>query len=109
VLLGLLILVALSGGFVRSLGGDFLVVQWLYLGTRIVFKSAPRHRLAVYVLLFACLIELVQLVFSGQIPNSLLFQLTLGTTFHWLDLLMYALGVLVIYFIDDMVCLRFLR
>ena len=97
---GFLVAVAFSGGVVRSLGGDFLVVQWLYLSVRILFRRISSYMAAIGVVVFAFIVEFVQLIFASYIPDTLFFRLTVGSTFHTLDLLMYGLGTLFIVTIE---------
>lgn len=84
----------LNDAFVRPHLGDFLVVMLLHFAIRTVV-AARIGRVALGVFTFAVLVELGQAMGAISwlgLERSLTAQLILGSTFQWLDLLMYALG-----------------
>jgi hypothetical protein len=88
--------------FVRHLLGDFLVVMLIYHFIKSFYKISPLI-LVISVFLFACGVEMLQyLQFSdllglrrGGIPSILI-----GTSFSWLDILMYFLGCITSFCVD---------
>jgi hypothetical protein len=84
--------------FVRPYFGDLLVVILIYCTIKSFIDSAP-IKTAVAVFIFACLIEvsqyyhLVQLLGWGRSSTA---TTVMGTFFSFVDILMYALGTLVI-------------
>lgn len=86
--------------FVRGHMGDWLVVQFIYLIGRFWISFKRRYYLAVGVLLFAFLVEVFQGITAGSIPHTLAIDLTLGSTFDFIDLIAYILGVATVLIID---------
>ena len=88
--------------FLRPVFGDFLVVILIYFFIRI-FSRIESPKLALGVFIFACLVEIGQLI---GIMNILGLQknnatdLTLGSTFDWIDILAYATGCVASMMID---------
>ena len=97
-LVELLIAVFIDDSIIRPYGGDFLVVMLIYCFIR-SFLRIPVLKLAFSVLLFSYILEvcqyfrLVKLLGLGQ---STVLRVSLGTTFEWVDLLAYTLGILVV-------------
>lgn len=88
--------------FIRAYGGDFLVVILIYTAWKVVWNSEP-YRLAWGVLVFAVLVELAQylnITDHLQLGADSVARVVVGTSFSWLDILMYALGCLAIYVVD---------
>lgn len=82
--------------FVRPFGGDFLVVILLYCFVK-GFWDAPDLKVAVAVLLFAYLIEVLQYFHIVKIlglEHSKVATIVIGNAFEWTDILAYTLGVL---------------
>jgi len=83
---------------VRPYFGDLLVVILIYCAIKTFIDSAP-VKTAIAVFIFACLIEvsqyyhLVQLLGWGRSSTA---TTVMGTFFSFVDILMYALGTLVI-------------
>ena len=79
---------------IRPYVGDVLVVVAVYLLVRAVWpKGHPR--LALWVFLFAALVECMQGLGWGNLPairNSRLLRIMLGSTFDWRDIFCYAVG-----------------
>lgn len=76
-------------GMMRSYGGDIVVVLFLYALVSLIVRSSP-HKKALGVFLFACVVELFQLI--GIDATTPLGQLTIGSTFDPFDLLAYGIG-----------------
>ena len=86
----------LHGGFIRAYGGDFFVVILIYCTVK-AFFVLPIYKTAFWVLIFAYVIEISQyfhLVSLLGLQNSRLAKIILGTTFSFIDLLTYTIGIL---------------
>jgi hypothetical protein len=86
--------------FIRGYGGDWLIVQVIYLVARFWVPVRWRLRLAVAVFIFAVGVEIFQFVFAGTIPSNLATDLTVGRTFDPADIVAYLLGVVVVVLLD---------
>lgn len=92
------IAIYIDDAFVRPYFGDLLVVILIYCAIKAFIDSAL-IKTALAVFIFACLIEvsqyyqLVQLLDLGGSPTA---TTVMGTFFSFVDILMYALGTLVI-------------
>lgn len=87
---------------IRPYGGDFLVVILLYFFVKTFWKGS-NIQIAISVLLFAYLIEILQyfqLVKLLGLEGNRFAEIAIGTGFSWWDLLAYTLGILVVYFLD---------
>jgi hypothetical protein len=88
----------MDDAFVRPYFGDLLVVILIYCAIK-TFVDSPPIKTAIAVFIFACFIEvsqyfhLVQLLGWGRSPTA---TTVMGTFFSFVDILMYALGTLVI-------------
>ena len=85
--------------FVRPYVGDMLVTLLIGAFCRIFFPERPRL-LAVYVFLFAALVEVGQyfdFVALLGLADNRFFSILLGRSFSWLDLLCYAVGCLALF------------
>jgi hypothetical protein len=88
--------------FIRPYFGDFLVVILMYTSVKSLLNLDNR-KVAIGVLLFAYLIEFLQLwglLYKLGWDDSLTARLILGIGFEWLDMLMYTMGVATIFAID---------
>jgi Protein of unknown function (DUF2809) len=88
--------------FIRPYGGDFLVVIMLYFGVRAFSKAKP-WKIAISVLLFACMIEIGQylhLVDRLGLSSNTLAKTVIGYGFEWWDILAYTLGVVSVFVVD---------
>ncbi len=98
-----LIAIFLKGGFIRHTFGDFLVVMMLYCLIK-AFIAIDNVKLALFVLVFAYVIEFLQLAdllnFLDMKGNRLA-TLILGSHFSIGDLIAYTLGVISSVFIDE--------
>ena len=89
--------------FLRPYGGDFLVVIFLYCGVR-SFLNRPVLSVALAVLLFSYFIEITQhfgLIYKLGWEHSFVAHLVLGSTFKWLDMLAYTLGIALVVFFEE--------
>jgi len=88
--------------FVRPYLGDFLVVILMYCFIR-SFLRLPVLTVAASVLCFASAIEALQflnVVEKLGLQESKFARTVLGTSFSWLDLLTYAIGIVVVVWIE---------
>ena len=86
----------IDGGFIRNVLGDYLVVFLIYYFL-LSFYKWQKIKLAVFVLLVAYLIEILQYVQILKIlgiPKSTFTDMILGSSFDWLDMLAYTLAFL---------------
>ncbi|GAA3610746.1 DUF2809 domain-containing protein [Flavivirga amylovorans] len=97
-----LIATYLKYGFIRYTFGDYLVVILLYCFIKSFFKAAPII-VAIPVLIFSYIIELLQLINildMLNLNNDYLLKLILGSTFHTSDLIAYTLGIISVLIIE---------
>ncbi|HYH16765.1 MAG TPA: DUF2809 domain-containing protein [Flavisolibacter sp.] len=83
--------------------GDFLVVILLYCFAR-SFSKASTHKVATGVLLFAYIIECLQylqIVKLLGLQDSKLAVTIIGSSFEWMDMLAYTLGIAVVLAIES--------
>ncbi|WP_029036417.1 ribosomal maturation YjgA family protein [Salinimicrobium xinjiangense] len=94
----------INDSWIRPYGGDFLVVFFLYSLVKSFLKISVKN--AIFgVLLFSWFVEGLQaidLLSLLGIEKNWLFVVILGSTFEWLDILIYTLAALVIFFIEDL-------
>ena len=86
----------IDGGFIRNVLGDYLVAFLIYYFL-LSFYKWQKIKLAVFVLLVAYLIEILQYVQILKIlgiPKSTFTDMILGSSFDWLDMLAYTLAFL---------------
>jgi hypothetical protein len=84
--------------FVRPYVGDFLVVILVYCFV-CTFLQAPVPPVAIGVLLFAYIVEILQyfnMVKHLGLQHSRLANIVLGNHFEWGDMLAYTLGILLL-------------
>lgn len=103
-ILGVEILIALfvRDKFIRPFVGDLLVVVLLYYGFRTILEASAK-KVAIGVLIFAFTVELLQYFQLAELlglQDNKFAVIILGSTFDWLDLLAYLLGVTIAYAID---------
>lgn len=107
VILGLAVHFLAAGDF-ASLVADALYTVLVYLVLAFLFPRAGRHWVALAAFAVSALIELAQLTgvpaqLAVSFPPS---RLIFGTTFSAPDLVAYAVGALVIWFVDALVSRR---
>lgn len=87
--------------FVRAYLGDLLVVMLIYCAVKAVVDIEAK-RLTIGVFIFSVMIETAQyfhLVDVLSIKHQVL-RIVMGTSFSWIDILMYFLGCIAMYLID---------
>lgn len=104
ILFGVEVLIALylHDAYIRPFGGDFLVVILIYCVVK-SFLRCTVNRAVIFVLLFAYLIEILQyfhLVNLLGLEHSTIARIVLGTYFAWTDMLMYTLGMLLVWLVE---------
>ncbi len=93
-----LIALFVQDNFVRPYVGDVLVVILIYCFVR-SFLQVPIIPLALSVLVFSFTIEILQYIRIVEIlglENSQLARTVMGTSFAWIDLLAYVIGVSIV-------------
>lgn len=88
--------------FIRPYLGDYLVVIFIYCFLK-SFWNAPPLTVALSVLIFSFLVEILQYFEFIKIlglGNSTLAKIIIGTTFHWADLVAYLAGILTVLGIE---------
>jgi len=84
---------------IRSYLSDYLVVILLFCLVKSFWNVSPLV-LSLSIFVFACAIELSQyfhLADALGLPRGSLLSILLGTSFSWIDILMYFLGCLTCY------------
>ncbi len=97
-----LIATYLKYGFIRHTFGDYLVVILLYCFFKSFINTTPII-VAIPVLIFAYIIELLQLINILEmlnLNNNHLAKLILGSTFQVSDLVAYSLGIITVLIIE---------
>jgi DNA integrity scanning protein DisA with diadenylate cyclase activity len=93
----------LDDAIIRPYGGDFLVVILIYCFVK-SFVNTPVIATAISVLIFAYLIEVSQyfhLVNLLGLEHMRAARIVLGTSFSFVDMLTYTLGILVVLIIEN--------
>jgi hypothetical protein len=88
----------LNDAFIRPYGGDFLVVILIYCFVKIWF-DIPVIKTAIGVLVFSYLVEVSQYFHLVNLlgrESSGTARMLMGTSFSFIDLLTYSLGVVFI-------------
>ncbi|MCK5918776.1 MAG: DUF2809 domain-containing protein [Cocleimonas sp.] len=86
--------------FIRHYLGDFLVVILLYFMVKAVINVRGKP-LAISIFIFATLLEISQyfhLADRLELAQGGVARIVIGTSFSMLDLVMYALGCIVVYY-----------
>ena len=89
-------------GIIRPYIGDYLVVILLYCAVKSIVDASV-VKTAVGVLLFSFVVEGLQyfrLVEVLGLKHSRLAQVVLGSSFEWMDLLAYALGIATVLLLE---------
>lgn len=93
----------LKGGFIRSYLGDLLVVILIYSLIMLCSRFSVGKGLLVTAAL-ALLVEVLQLIDLTQFFEGFYKSVAVilfGSHFSWLDLLMYGLGILLVYVVEQ--------
>lgn len=88
--------------FIRPYGGDYLVVILIYSGIKSI-SDKPANATALRVLLFSYLVETLQyfrFIYLLGWEKSTIVKILIGSSFAWLDLVMYTLGILTVILIE---------
>ncbi len=90
---------------IRPYIGDLLVVILLYCFVK-SFADLPVFPTAISVLLFSFLIEISQyfkiIRFLG-LQNSAIARVIMGTSFAWIDLIVYMWGIAIVLFVEKII------
>ena len=89
--------------FIRPYGGDILVVILIYYFLS-AFINISFWWMALFVLLFSYLVETLQyfnLVKILGLQHSRLARIVIGTSFSWLDILCYTVGIFIVILIEN--------
>lgn len=101
-LIEVLIAAYVNDAIIRPYVGDYLVVVLLYCFVKSFF-NLPIVPLAIGVLLFAYTIETLQyfnLVDNLGLSHSKLAVIVIGSSFEWIDLIAYTLGIATVIAIE---------
>ena len=86
--------------FIRAYFGDFLVVMLVYCAVK-AFWDVEATRLAIGVFAFAVAVELAQLFRVADVLQLTGWaRVVVGTSFSFHDVLMYAVGCVVVWWVD---------
>jgi hypothetical protein len=97
-----LIALFVRDSFVRPYVGDYLIVMLIYCAVR-TFLNAPVVKVALGVLLFSYLIEVLQyfqLVKRLGLAHNVIARTVIGYGFEWKDLFAYTLGVITLLVLE---------
>jgi hypothetical protein len=97
-----LIALFVHDNFVRPYLGDVLVVILIYCFVK-SFLKLPVLSVAVFVLIFSFTVEFLQLlniVEKLHLEKSKIARIVIGTSFSWIDLLTYIVGIAIIIIIE---------
>lgn len=97
--------------FIRPYVGDVLVVILMYCFFK-SFLNLPVFTLALFVLSFAFLIEILQgfnIVEKIGLEKSKLANVVLGNSFSWIDFLTYIVGFLIIIVTENMLTKKMIK
>ena len=92
----------IHGGFIRSYFGDYLVVILIYSFVKSFWRETY-FRVAIYVLIFSFVVEvlqyfkIVEILGLGKIEWA---RIIIGTDFAWADLVAYFLGILTVIVVE---------
>jgi hypothetical protein len=97
-----ILIAAYATGFMRHTIGDYLCVMLLYTFIK-SFTKLSNNKTAFFVLVIAYSIEFIQLTdFQKLYPSeySKTLKLILGTSFSFVDLVAYTLGIITVIIIE---------
>ena len=91
--------------FIRPYFGDVLVVILIYCTIKSFIKASVLS-VAIFTLLFSFTIETMQyfkIVKLLGMQHSKLANTVIGNSFSWIDILAYTVGIIIVFFIEQMV------
>ncbi len=97
------IAVFINDGFIRPFIGDVLVVILIYCLIK-TFWNLNSSIAALSVFAFACTIEILQyfnFVNKLGLQKNKIASIALGNTFDWKDIFAYAIGTIIILFLEN--------
>lgn len=97
-----LIALYINDTFIRPYIGDVLVVILIYCFIKSFFKF-PVNAVALFVLIFSFTVEFLQYVNIVEklgLGNYKIARIVIGTSFSWIDLLCYTIGILCVLLIE---------
>ena len=100
-----LIALFLYDDFIRPYFGDVLVVIFIYCTIKSFIKASVLS-VAIFTLLFSFTIETMQyfkIVKLLGMQHSKLANTVIGNSFSWIDILAYTVGIIIVFFIEQMV------
>ena len=89
--------------FIRPYFGDFLVVILVYCFVK-SFLNTPFFKTAIAVLAFSFTLEVLQyldIVNKIGLGHSKLARTVIGTSFEWIDLIAYTLGIAFVIYVEN--------
>ncbi len=89
--------------FIRPYFGDFLFVIFIYSSIKSFFETAYL-KTAIGVLIFSFSLEILQyfnFVNLIGLGHSELARTVIGTSFEWIDLIAYTLGIVFVIFVEN--------
>ena len=95
----------LHDDFIRPYFGDVLVVILIYCTIKSFIKASVLS-VAIFTLLFYFTIETMQyfkIVKLLGMQHSKFANTVIGNSFSWIDILAYAVGIIIVFFIEQMV------
>ena len=95
----------LHDDFIRPYFGDVLVVILIYCTIKSFIKASVLS-VAIFTLLFSFTIETMQyfkIVKLLGMQHSKLANTVIGNSFSWIDILAYTVGIIIVFFIEQMV------
>lgn len=101
-LVEVLIALFVNDNFVRPYLGDVLVVILIYCFIK-SFLKLPVLTVAVFVLIFSFTVEFLQflnIVEKLHLEKSKIARTVIGTSFSWIDLLTYLIGIAIVILIE---------
>ena len=103
-----LIALFVNDSFIRPYVGDFLVVILIYCFLK-SFWNAPAKTVAISVLLFSYLVELLQyfkIVKLLGLQYSHVANVIIGNSFAWNDMLAYTLGIMLVVSVERIAVIK---
>ncbi|MET3126785.1 hypothetical protein ABID42_001887 [Arcicella rosea] len=89
--------------FIRPYFGDFLVVILIYSFVK-SFVDSPFLKTAIAVLIFSFTLEVLQyfdIVTKIGLGHSKFARTVIGTSFEWIDLIAYTLGIVFVIYVEN--------